>query len=91
VLHRHRQHVGDGSGLNVHQGGSACGAVAPGPLINANNLQLPFSTQSPRATLEMPENSVAAYHDAEPGQQSARGFASSAMPIAVRISAIASF
>ena len=74
-----RQHAGDGSGLKVHQDGSACGAFAPGPLINANNPQLPFSAQSPRPTLEMPKNSVAAYHDAKPGQQSARGFASSAM------------
>ena len=47
--------------------------------INANNPQFPSLPLSLRPTLEMPENSIAAHHDAEPGQQPSRGLASSAV------------
>ncbi len=72
-----RQHVGDSSALKIHEDGSTRGASAPGPLINANNPQFPSSALSLRPTLELPENSIAAHDDAKPGEQPARGFASS--------------
>jgi hypothetical protein len=61
------QHLGDGSGFKIYKDGSTCGASAPSPLINANNPQFP-SSLSLRSTLEMPENSIAAHHDAEPAE-----------------------
>jgi hypothetical protein len=45
--------------------------------INANNPQFLSSAHSLRPTLEMPENSIAARHDAKPGEQAARRFATS--------------
>jgi hypothetical protein len=74
-----RQHVGDGSGLKIHEDGSPCGASAPSPLINANNPQCPTPALSLRPTLEMPKNRIAAHHNTKPGEQPARGFASSAV------------
>jgi hypothetical protein len=69
----------DGSGFQIHEDDSPRGASAPDPLANANNPQVPFSALSLRPTVEMPQNRIAAHHDARPGEQPARGFTSSAM------------
>jgi hypothetical protein len=74
-----RRHVGDGCGLQIHEEGSPRGASAPGQLINANNPRVPTSGFSLCPTLEMPENRIVAHHDTKPGEQLARGFASSAV------------
>jgi hypothetical protein len=85
-----RQHVGNGSGLEIHEDGSICRASTPGPLINATNPPFPSSALSLRPMLEMPENRIAAHHDAKLDEHLREGSHPAPWPITARISAMAS-
>jgi hypothetical protein len=68
-----------GFGSHWNEEGSACGASAPGQLVNAKNPQRSCTAPSVRAALEMPQHRVPAYRDAKLAQQPARGFTSSSV------------